>query len=267
MTEDLVLTKIDARGVATVTLNRPDVHNALNDVVIAGLHDAFEAIAANGDIRAMILTGAGKSFSAGADLKRMRETAAFSPAETRADALAAAAMFERLNTMPMPTIARVQGAAFAGALGLVCACDLAVGAAHAVFAVSEVRLGIVAAVISPYVIAAIGPGPARRYFQTAERIDAAEAQRIGLLHETAPAEMLDDVVEGIVGNILKNAPASVAACKTLIRETAGPVTDVLRETVAATAAATRATDEAREGIASFFEKRKPSWALGGRRAS
>lgn len=267
MTEDLVLTEIDGRGVATVTLNRPDVHNALNDVVIAGLHEAFEALAADDAVRAMILTGAGKSFSAGADLKRMRETAAFSPAQTRADALAAGAMFDRLNTMPMPTIARVQGAAFAGALGLICACDIAVGAEHAVFAVSEVRLGIVAAVISPYVIAAIGPGPARRYFQTAERIDAAEALRIGLLHETAPAERLDSVVEDIVGNILKNSPASLTACKTLIRETAGPVSDALRESVAETAAATRATDEAQEGLASFFEKRKPSWAVRGRSVS
>jgi methylglutaconyl-CoA hydratase len=171
-------------------------------------------------------------------------------------------MFDRLNTMPMPTIARVQGAAFAGALGLICACDIAVGAEHAVFAVSEVRLGIVAAVISPYVIAAIGPAHARRYFQTAERIDAAEAQRIGLLHETASAETLDSVVEDIVGNILENAPASLAACKTLIREAAGPDSDALRESVAELAAATRATDEAQEGIASFFEKRKPSWALG-----
>lgn len=263
MTKKLVLTEIDARGVATVTLNRPDVHNAFNEGIIVGLRDAFDALGGNGDVRAVVLTGTGKSFSAGADLNRMREMADHSPAENKADAMRMAGMFDKLNTLPMPTIARVQGSAFAGGLGLVAACDIAIGVDTAQFAVTEVRLGLIASAISPYVIAAIGPGAARRYFQTAERFDAAEAARIGLLHEVVAAVDLDAVVEGIVGNILKNAPASVAASKRLIRETAGPVSAALQEDTATWIAEIRATDEGREGIASFFEKRKPSWTIAG----
>lgn len=263
MTGEFVLTEIDARGVATITLNRPEVHNAFNEDVIGGLRDAFDAMAARGDIRVVVLAGRGKSFSAGADLNWMRRMAGYSPAENKADALRMAGMFDKLNTLPMPTIAKVQGSAFAGGLGLISACDIAVGADHAKFAVTEVRLGLIAAAISPYVIAAIGPSAARRYFQTAERFDAAEAKRIGLLHEVVGAEALDSAAEGLVGEILKNAPESLRACKTLIRETAGPVTKELREETAGRIAAIRATDEGREGIAAFFEKRKPSWAAAG----
>lgn len=262
MTEKLVLTDIDARGVATVTLNRPDVHNAFNEGIVVGLRDAFDTLGDNGAVRAVILTGNGKSFSAGADLNRMRQMADYSPEENKADALRMAGMFDKLNTLPMPTIAKVQGSAFAGALGLIAACDIAVGVETAQFAVTEVRLGLIASAISPYVIAAIGPGAARRYFQTAERFDAAEAERIGLLHEVVAVADLNAAVEGIVSNILKNAPASVAASKRLIRETAGPVSAALQEDTATWIAEIRATDEGREGIASFFDKRKPSWALG-----
>jgi len=172
-----------------------------------------------------------------------------------------AGVFDRLNTMPMPTIAKIQGAAFAGGLGLVAACDIAVAADHAKFAVTEVRLGLMPAMISPYLIAAIGPGPARRYFQTAERFDAAEAKRIGLLHEAVPADALDATVDGIVANILKNAPASVAASKRLIRETAGVVSPALQKDTASRIAGIRASDEGKEGIASFLEKRKPAWVV------
>jgi methylglutaconyl-CoA hydratase len=260
MAEELVLTEVDKRGVATVTLNRPEVHNAFNEEVIGGLRDAFDRMAARDDVRVVVLAGRGKSFSAGADLNWMRRMAGFSLAENKADALRMAGMFDKLNTLPMPTIAKVQGSAFAGGLGLVSACDIAVGADHAKFAVTEVRLGLIAAAISPYVIAAIGPGAARRYFQTAERFDAAEAKRIGLLHEIVAADALDAAVEKIVGEILKNAPASLRASKALIRETAGPVTGELRDETASRIAAIRASDEGKEGIAAFFGKRKPSWA-------
>jgi methylglutaconyl-CoA hydratase len=169
-------------------------------------------------------------------------------------------MFDKLNTLPMPTIAKVQGSAFAGGLGLVSACDIAVAANHAKFAVTEVRLGLIAGAISPYVIAAIGPAAARRYFQTADRFDAAEAKRIGLVHEAVPAEALDNTVAAIVDEILKNARASLQACKTLIRETAGPVTEAIREDTASRIAHIRATPEGREGIGAFFDKREPDWS-------
>lgn len=259
MAEELVLTETDRRGVATVTLNRAEAHNALNGEVVGALMAAFDALAAREDVRVLILAGRGKSFSAGADLKGMRRVAEFSPAENKADALRIAGLFDRLNTLPMPTIAKVQGSAFAGGVGLVAACDVAVAAEHALFAITEVRLGLIPAMISPYVLAAIGPGAARRYCQTAERFDAREAKRIGLLHEVTTADGLDAAVEGIVGEILKNAPASLAACKALIGETAGPVTPALREETASRIAAIRASDEGREGLAAFLEKRKPSW--------
>lgn len=263
MAEKLVLTEIDRRGVATVTLNRPDVHNAFNEEVIGGLRAAFDALAAREDVRVAVLAGRGKSFSAGADLNWMRRMAGFSPAENKADALRMAGMFDKLNRLPMPVIAKVQGSAFAGGLGLVSACDIAVGVDHAKFAVTEVRLGLIAAAISPYVIAAIGPSAARRYFQTAERFDAAEAKRIGLLHEVVAADALDAAVERIAGEILKSAPASLRASKALIRETAGPVSEALREETATRIAAIRASDEGKEGIAAFFGKRKPSWTGAG----
>jgi len=262
MTELLVLTEIDKRGVATVTLNRAEVHNALNEELASALRAALDALAARDDVRALVLAARGKSFSAGADLKRMRQAAEMSEADNKAAALEMAGLFDRLNTMPMPTIARVQGSAFAGGVGLVACCDIAVGVASAQFAITEVRLGLIPAMISPYVVAAIGPGPARRYCQTAERFDAVEAKRIGLLHEAVPTDGLDAAVEGIVAGILKNAPASVAASKRLIRETAGLVSEAQREDTASRIAAIRATDEGKEGISAFLEKRKPRWAAG-----
>jgi len=261
MTEPFVLTETDDRGVATVTLNRPDVHNAFNEDVIARLSEIFGDLAQQDGLRAVVLTGRGKSFCAGADLKWMTKMAGYSYEENLEDAKRMAAMFDRLNTLPVPTVARIQGSAFAGALGLISACDIAVAADHAKFAVTEVRIGLIAAAISPYVIAAIGPGAARRYFQTAERFDAAEARRLGLLHEVVPADALDETVDGIVGEVLRNAPESLAACKTLIRETAGPVTEELRTETATRIAHLRSEPEAREGIAAFFEKRKPAWVV------
>jgi methylglutaconyl-CoA hydratase len=263
MAEELVLTEIDARGVATVALNRAEAHNALNHDVVGALRAAIDALAAREDVRVAILAARGKSFSAGADLKRMRRAAEFTLEENKADALRSAGLFDALNTLPMPTIAKVHGSAFAGGIGLIAACDIAVGAAHALFAITEVKLGLIPAMISPYVTAAIGPKAARRYCQTAERFDAAEAKRIGLLHEVVAADALDAEVERIAGEILKSAPQSLRACKTLIRDTAGPVSEGLREETASRIAAIRASGEGKEGLAAFFEKRKPDWARAG----
>jgi methylglutaconyl-CoA hydratase len=265
MAEPIVLTEVDGRGVATVTLNRPEVHNAFNEQVINRLSEIFGELAARRGLRAVVLAARGKSFCAGADLKWMTKMAGYSFEENLEDARRMAAMFDRLNTMPVPTVAKVQGSAFAGALGLISACDIAVAADHAKFAVTEVRIGLIAAAISPYVIAAIGPGAARRYFQTAERFDAAEAKRLGLLHEVVSAGALDEAVEDIVCEILRNAPESLAACKALIRDAAVPVTAELRDETATRIAHLRSEPEAREGIAAFFEKRKPAWvtAAGG----
>ena len=261
MPEAMILTEVDRRGIATVTLNRPEVHNALNDEVIGGLHAVFDDLAARDDLKALILTGRGRSFCAGADLNWMRRAAGFSHEENIADAKTTAAMFDKLNTLPMPTIARVQGSAFAGALGLIACCDIAVAVEDAKFAVTEARLGLIAAVISPYLVAAIGPGASRRYFQTAERFDAREAKRIGLLHEAVPAEALDTTVEGILREMLKNSPPALRACKTLIRDCSGPVTEATRDDTAGRIAGIRATAEGQEGIAAFFEKRKPAWSV------
>jgi len=262
MTSKTVFMEINGRGVATVTLNRPEVHNCFNAEVVSGLRDCFDHLAGRDGLRAVVLQAGGKSFCAGVDLNWMKEIGTFTEAENVADAKRMAGMFDKLNTLPVPTIAKVQGSAFAGGLGLIAACDIAVAADHAKFAVTEVRLGLIAAAISPYLIAAIGAGAARRYFQTAERFDAAEAKRIGLVHEAVPATALDGAVDAIIGNILKNAPASLRACKTLIRDSAGPVTEAVRDDTAARIAAIRATPEGQEGISAFFEKRKPAWMAG-----
>ena len=259
MSKASILTEIDGRGVATVTLNRPEVHNAFNEEMIIALRESFDTLAEREDLRAVILAATGKSFCAGVDLNWMRDIAEFSLEENVADAKRMAGMFDKLNTLPMPVIAKIQGSAFAGGLGLVSACDIAVAADHSKFAVTEVRLGLMAAAISPYVLDAIGPGAARRYFQTAERFDAPEARRLGLVHDVVPADALDDAVEGIVGEILKNAPASLQACKALIRETAGPVTQMVRDDTAGRIARIRASAEGQEGVRSFFEKRPPAW--------
>ena len=262
MTSKTVLMEIDGRGVAAVTLNRPEVHNCFNEEVVSGLRNCFDELAGRDDLRAVVLQAGGKSFCAGVDLNWMKEIGTFTEAENVADAKRMAGMFDKLNTLPVPTIAKVQGSAFAGGLGLIAACDIAVAADHAKFAVTEVRLGLIAAAISPYLIAAIGAGAARRYFQTAERFDAVEAKRIGLLHDAVPAEALDGAVDGVIGNILKNAPTSLRACKTLIRESAGPITEEIQNDTASRIAAIRATPEGQEGISAFFEKRQPAWMVG-----
>jgi len=251
-------------GRATITLNRPDVHNAFDERLIAELTTAAETLSADHTIRAVVLTGADKSFSAGADLNWMKRMAGYSEAENKADARKAADMLAALASMPQPTVARVNGAAFGGGVGLVSACDIAVGADTAVFSLSEVKLGLIPAVISPYVIGAMGKRQAGRYMVSGERFDAAEARRIGLLHEVVPADELDDAVDEMVAGLLANGPLSMAECKALIRAVADrPVDEAVRNDTAERIARMRASDEGKEGVAAFLEKRKPNWIGGG----
>ena len=197
MSESTVNLTRDERGVATLTLNRPERHNAFDDAVIAELDAALAEVSADDSVRLLVLASEGKSFSAGADLAWMQRMAGYGEAENLADAGALAEMLRKLNDLPQPTIARVQGAAYGGAVGLVSCCDLAVGSSKARFCLSEVKIGLIPATISPYVIAAIGQRAARRYFMTAETIDAETAQALGLLSEVVGVDDLDSAVESL----------------------------------------------------------------------
>jgi methylglutaconyl-CoA hydratase len=260
MSEEPLLVATDARGVATVTLNRPALRNAFDDAVINELAAVLGRLAADDAVRVVVLTGAGKAFSAGADLAWMRRMAEYGSDENFADAMRLARMLRQLNELPKATVARVNGPAYAGGLGLVACCDVAVAAETAVFCVSEARLGLVPGTISPYVVAAIGPRAARRYFLSAETFTAAEAQRLGLVHAVAPADGLDAAVEAIVTALLAGGVGAQGHSKRLVADVAGrPVTDGLLQLTAQAIADARASAEAREGLAAFFAKRKPSW--------
>jgi methylglutaconyl-CoA hydratase len=255
-----LLHSIDSRGVATLTLNRPERRNAFDDAIIAELADAFARVGADPAVRVVVLTGAGAAFSAGGDLNWIRRMAGYGEAENYEDAMRLAAMFRGLNDMPKPTVARVNGAAFAGGVGLICCCDVAVAASDAKFAISEARLGLVPATICPYVVAAIGARAARRYNLTAEVFAAPDALRIGLVHEVVEPAALDDAVARIVAELLAGGPAAQARAKGLIAETADrPVTPEVMALTARTIAAARASPEGREGVTAFLEKRKPAW--------
>ena len=257
----IVTIDTDGRGVATVTLNRPKVHNAFDDTVIAALTAAFAELAGDAAVRVVVLTGAGQSFSAGADLNWMKAMAGYSAEENRADAERLADMLHLLDTLPQPSVARVNGAALGGGVGLVAACDIAIAAEGAQFGVTEVRLGLIPSVISPYVLRAIGPRHARRFALTGERFGAAEARHIGLVHEVVAANALDAAVEIVIGNLLSGAPGAQADVKKLFRDVweLDRISGVVRADTATRIARRRATDEAREGMAAFFDKRKPGW--------
>jgi methylglutaconyl-CoA hydratase len=260
MSEPNVLVDTDARGIATVALNRPAIHNAFDDRLIADLTAALRRLGGDDAVRVVVLTGSGESFSAGGDLNWMRRMAGYSDAENLADAMALAELLRILNELRKPTVARVNGAAFAGGLGLICCCDIAVAADEAIFSISEARLGLVPATISPYVVDAIGARAARRYFLTAERFSASEAQRIGLVHEVAPRAALDAAVEKIVASLLEAGAGAQARSKRLIGEVQGrPMSEALMALTARAIAEARASAEAREGLAAFFAKRKPAW--------
>jgi methylglutaconyl-CoA hydratase len=260
MSEPVILVSTDARGVATLILNRPAVHNAFDDALIAELTSSLRRVGADPAVRVVVLTGSGQSFSAGGDLNWMRRMADFSDAENRADAMALATLLRTLDELEKPTVARVNGAAFAGGFGLVSCCDIAVAAEEAVFSLSEARLGLVPATIGPYVVAAIGPRASRRYFLTAERFSAGEAQRIGLVHEVVPRALLDAAVEKIVAALLEAAPGAQARAKRLIAEVQSrPLSDTTMALTAQVIADARASAEGREGLAAFFDKRKANW--------
>lgn len=266
MTEYVTL-ETDDRGVATLTLNRPEKHNAFDDALIAELTGKLSQLDGDGGVRIVILTGAGKSFSAGADLNWMRSMAGFSEKQNRDDSLALAELMAVLDGLSKPTIARVNGAVFGGGVGLVACCDIAVGTPYSKMALTEVKLGLVPAVIAPYVVRAIGPRQARRYFQTAEAVSAETAQALGLLHEVVDAEALDNRVEDIVTALLQAGPEALAAAKTLVAMTdassAGEREALKRET-AALIARLRVSAEGQEGLSAFLEKRKPRWTNEGR---
>jgi methylglutaconyl-CoA hydratase len=254
-------TTIDETGIARVTLDRPDRHNAFDEALIEALTDTFKRLGQDPGVRAIILSGNGKSFCAGADLAWMRRAGGWTEAENRADAMRLSDMLLAIDTCPKPVIARVHGAVAGGGVGLVACADLAVAVDGAQFRLSEVRLGLTPATISPFVIARIGAGQARRWFLTAESFGARQAQAIGLAHETAADDAAADaIIAGWLQHLRAAAPGAVAAAKQLVRDVAGqPVNDALRGQTAAAIAARRASDEGREGLSAFFDKRKPEW--------
>lgn len=259
----MLTTEFDNRNIATLTLNRPEVHNAFNAELIGALSSALDELT-DKRVRAVILTGAGKSFSAGADLGWMRAMADAGEAENRADSERLAAMFRKLDELPCPTVARINGSAFGGGVGLISCCDIAVAADQAKFGLTEVRLGLIPATIAPFVIARIGAANARRYMLTGERFDAQEANAIGLVHETCAAEGLDARVESITGALLASGPSAVAECKQLIRRVRtfeGPESE-LDAITAEWIARLRVGEEGQEGLRAFLEKRSPNWTGG-----
>ena len=248
-------------GVARITLDRPELRNAFDDVLIQKLHEAFVSTGSDPSVRVVILAGNGPAFCAGADLNWMKRMAGYGYEENLADAKGLAGMLAALDRLPKPTIARVHGPVFAGGTGLVAACDIAVGTPEAKFCLSEAKLGLSPATISPYVMRSMGEREARRYFLTAEVFDAAEALRIGMLTMLVPAAELDATIDGLLKHLLAGGPQAHAKIKDLIRAVAGrPVEDALVEDTAKRIAEIRGSAEGREGIASFLEKRKPKWS-------
>jgi methylglutaconyl-CoA hydratase len=260
MTESTVLTEIDPRGVATVTLNRPDKHNAFDDTIIAELRESFDTLSKREDVRVVVLASEGKSFSAGADLGWMKRMAEYDFDHNLRDAELLAEMLQALHQLPQPTIARVQGAAFGGAVGLVSCCDMAVGSQWANFCLSEVKIGLIPATISPYVIKAIGERASRRYFTSAERFNADEAHRIGLLSDVVDENKLDEAVDALVDTLLANGPIAVRAAKDLIAYVAGREIgpDVIKYSCERIAHI-RVSAEGQEGLGAFLSKRSPNW--------
>jgi len=249
-------------SVLTIALNRPEVRNAFNDEVIQELTHAFHALGQRTDVRAVVLAAVGPAFCAGADLNWMRRMADYTRAENVADAGALAAMLHAIYTCPQPTIARIQGDVYAGGVGLVAVCDMAVSIDSATYCLSEVKLGLIPATIGPYVMRAMGARAAHRYFLTAEKFDAAEAHRLGFVHAVVPAALLDAKVDELVQSVVSAGPAAVQACKGLLHEVAEQEINaaLIARTVDAIADI-RTSPEGREGVQSFLQKRKPHWLV------
>ena len=260
MSNEHVLTEIDRRGVASLILNRPEVHNAFDDALIAQLSNALTDLSSNDDVRVLKVVGRGKSFSAGADLNWMKRMAGYSHDENLEDANKVARMWQALSSFPRPTLAVVHGNAFGGGIGLIACCDIAVAGDNARFSLSEVKLGLIPATIGPFVVEAIGARQARRLFVSAERFDAVTAMRLGLVHEVVSAELLDEAVDAFVSQLLENGPDAMAASKRLVDAVAHrPIDENVLADVAERIALQRATEEGREGVTAFLEKRPPSW--------
>jgi methylglutaconyl-CoA hydratase len=252
-----------AGAVARVTLARPEVRNAFNAQMIADLTACFGGLARDQALRAIVLEGQGKAFCAGADVSWMRASADARQEENREDAARMAAMFRAIDECPVPVVGRVQGVAFGGGVGLVSCCDVVVAAADARFSFSEVKLGILPAVISTFALAKIGPGQARRWFLTAEVLDAVTARGIGLVHEVVPAAELDSAVDAIVAALVANGPQAVREAKALVRRVAGLERAAAIEHCVQTIARVRVSPEAQEGLRAFLEKREPAWRTRG----
>jgi len=250
----------DDRQVRTIWLNRPDKRNAMNDVMIAELNESIEAAIADKAVRAIVLAGRGKAFCAGGDLTWMKTARSMSVEQAKADSARLARVMQLLYDSPKPTIACVHGSAFAGAMGLVSAVDIALASRETRFCLSEVKLGLIPAMISPYVIKAIGERQSRRLMLTAEVFEAPYAQQIGLIHECVEPQALEATLDTMLSHLLAAGPLAMADCKSLIQAVSGkPIEDSLVEETAARIATTRASDEAQEGISAFFEKRAPAW--------
>jgi len=258
MTDSL---QIERQGpVARVWLNRPEVRNAFDETLIAAMTSAFEAFSSDGGLRAIVLGGRGKAFCAGADLAWMKRMAGYTWEQNRTDAEALAEMLWTVYQCPVPVLGRIHGDCYAGGVGLAAVCDVLVAADAATFCLSEARLGLLPGTISPYVIRALGEQAARRWFVTAERFGAAEAHRVGFVHEVCAADALDARIEALVATLVANGPMAVRACKRLVQDVAGePITAELRAETARRIADIRASDEGREGVQSFLGKRQPAW--------
>ena len=256
--------RVERRGpVLRIALARPEVRNAFNDALIAELIRAFESAALDASARAVVLTGEGPVFCAGADVAWMREAGGYTREENEADAERMARMLRKIDTCPLPVIALAQGAAIGGGVGLLAASDIAIAAEGTVFSLAEVRLGILPSVISPYVVRSIGPRFARDVFLTGDRFDAREAWRMALVHQVVPASELEAAGEAKVRSILQSGPEAVGVAKRLIAEVAGLKPEDAVGLTARTIAERRASAEAKEGLTAFLEKRRPSWASGG----
>ena len=260
MVDKAIILDIDKRGVATLTINRPDKHNAFDEKLIAELATTFDEVGANSSVRVMVLASEGRSFSAGGDLDWMIRMGDYNRDENIRDANALASMLHKLNYLPVPTIARVQGAAMGGGAGLVCCCDIAIASSRANFAFSEAKLGLIPATISPYVLQSIGAQAARRYFLTAERFDAKRAYDLGMVSEVVDEAELDNKINELLQIILINSAEAVKAAKQMIFAVEGkPVTGEIMQMTSESIADIRASEEGKEGLSAFLEKRKPSW--------
>jgi len=260
MSEATVLSEVDERGIARITLNRPEMQNAMNDVLIGALDAAFRGASADPAVRVVVFAGNGKSFCSGGDLNWMRKTADYGIEENLADARVLASMLDAIDRCPKPVVGLIHGNVYGGGNGLVCAVDIALAADTTKFCLSEVRLGLMPSTISPYVVRAMGARAARRYFLTAEVIDAAEARRLGMIHELVREGELEASGERVVKALLAGGPNAIAASKVLVeRVRYGPIDEAMMDYTARGIAEIRATEEGKEGADAFLQKRKPAW--------